>query len=208
MKKVIIFINKKLKIIKEIRKNGNPFLYINSLLNLFELTVSNIFIELFSETLTTSKILAKSKIFKKSSNLQEKKIKIDKENIQKFNSLFLGKENINKIKNLEIEDYDNYDEEKSEENNCDEEQDEYAAEEKEEYEDVDEDEDEEDEGEKYNKKYNNIFPNIINNEIINKLFELKDNTQKSIDYNILLLKKSEDYSHILENFLKEHKLLS
>ena len=208
MKKVIIFINKKLKIIKEIRKNGNPFLYINSLLNLFELTVSNIFIELFSETLTTSKILAKSKIFKKSSNLQEKKIKIDKENIKKFNSLFLGKENINKIKNLEIEDYDNYDEEKSEENNCDEEQDEYAAEEKEEYEDEDEDEDEEDEGDKYNKKYNNIFPNIINNEIINKLFELKDNTQKSIDYNILLLKKSEDYSHILENFLKEHKLLS
>ena len=203
MKKVIIFLNKKLKNIQEVRKNGNPFLYINALLNLFKITLSNTFIDFFSNTLSVPKILANSKLLKLSQKYQEKNIKIDNDKIQKFNSLLLRKDNIN-IKNgnnLEIEDYDDYAEENSEKS-CEEDQDEYAEEEY-------EDEDEEDERENNNNNNDkNKFSNIINNEILNKLFEQNKNSQKIKDYNILFLKQSEDYSNKLEKFLKEHNIIS
>ena len=207
MKKVIIFLNKKLKNIQEIRKNGNPFLYINALLNLFKITLSNTFIDCFSNTLSIPKILSNSKLLKLSQRYQEKNIKIDNDKIQKFNSLLLRKDNIsikNGINNLEIEDYDNYAEENLEKS-CEEDQDEYAEEENE---DENEDEDEEDERENNNDDNKNKFSNIINNEILNKLFEQNKNSQKIRDYNILFLKQSEDYSNKLSKFLKEHNIIS
>lgn len=201
LKEVIVFLNKKLKNIQEIRKKGNPFLYINSLLNLFKITLSNSFISLFSRTLSTPKILENAKFFKNSSNFQ--KIIVDDEKVEKFNSLFIKNKNTDKITNLEIEDNDSYAEENSEKIDSEEEdQDKFAEED---YEDGDEDEDED---ENNNNKEQHKFPILINNEILNKLFERKEHSQKIIDYNILLLKQSYDYSNNLTKFLKEHQIIT
>ena len=222
MKKVIVYINKKLKKIQIIRKKVNPFLYINSLLNLFKITLSNNFIHLFINSISTPKIISNSKLLKhttkyKNINTDKKKFKIDKNDINKFNSLFSSnKITIDENIILENEDYDDFVEEIENdeffEKSEPEEEDEYA-----------EEDDEDENGKNIKKKEiendNNInieneneekivFPIIINNEIIKKLFELYENKQKNVKYNNLLLKESREYSNNLEKFLKEHNLLS
>ena len=222
MKKVIVYINKKLKKIQIIRKKVNPFLYINSLLNLFKITLSNNFIHLFINSISTPKIISNSKLLKhttkyKNINTDKKKFKIDKNDINKFNSLFSSnKITIDENIILENEDYDDFVEEIENdeffEKSEPEEEDEYA-----------EEDDEDENGKNIKKKEiendNNInieneneekivFPIIINNEIIKKLFELYENKQKNVKYNNLLLKESREYSNNIEKFLKEHNLLS
>ena len=156
MKKVIIYMNQQMKYIHKIRKKGNPFLYINSLFNLFKQTLSQNYIGLFVNYANSPRILANSKIFQNLKKNEKKKIKIDKEDIQKFNNLFT-KENVNFNNNyFEDEEYDNYEEENEErevdpegkdlEQNY--EEDEYAEEEEEEEEKLS------------NKKINGINGNI------------------------------------------------
>ena len=68
--------NKQLKQISLKRKKGNPFMYLNSLLNLFKVTLSKTYIELFINYINTPKLMGSSKIFKiakKCNNGEEKK---------------------------------------------------------------------------------------------------------------------------------------
>ena len=237
MKKIINYMNKKLKKIQKIRRKGNPFLYINSLLNLFEVTLSNSFIHLFIKSVSNPKIISNSKYLKNKS-YEDSKFIIDKEKIKKFNASFSNKEikydnndNIYKTDDyLEIEDLDDFAEEKENDEYSkkeQEEEDKYAEKEEEEDEDKDEYEDEYKEEKKQSKineiidedddyfdkninssKDNIIFPILINNEIITKLFDLYENKRKNIEYNNLLIQQSNEYSIKLSKFLKLHNLLS
>ena len=229
--------NKKLKKIQKIRRKGNPSLYINSLLNLFEVTLSNSFIHLFIKSVSNPKIISNSKYLKNKS-YEDSKFIIDKEKIKKFNASFSNKEikydnndNIYKTDDyLEIEDLDDFAEEKENDEYSkkeQEEEDKYAEKEEEEDEDKDEYEDEYKEEKKQSKineiidedddyfdkninssKDNIIFPILINNEIITKLFDLYENKRKNIEYNNLLIQQSNEYSIKLSKFLKLHNLLS
>ena len=221
MKKVIIYMNKQLKKIHKIRKKGNPFYYFNSLLNLFKQTLSKNFIDLFINYINCPRIIANSEYFKTTKrNLDKKKIKLDKEEIIKFNNLFT-KEKVNfNLNYFDDEEYDNYEDENEEgaiepeekdlEDNY--EEDEYAEEEEEE---------ENKKGknkvlnngdgfieEKYVNKNDKIsFIPLINNQVIKKMFEIYENKQKIISVNNQLLKDSMEYSSNLEKFLKNHKLI-
>jgi hypothetical protein len=222
MKKVFIYMNQQLKNIHKIRKKGNPFLYINSLLNLFKFTLSKNFIELFINYINTPKIISNVKLFKKSKKcLEKKKIKIDIEQIQKFNALFT-KEKINSnINYFDDEEYDNYEEENEEEERgwdpegkdleTNYEKDEYAEEEEEEEEKKEKKVNDDIKGiidEKFIIKEEKIkFIPLINNQVIKKIFEINDNKQMIINNNNQLLKDSKDYSRKLEKTLKDHKLL-
>ena len=57
MKKVIIYLNQQIKRIHKMRKKGNPFLYINSLFNLFKETLSTNFVDLFAKYVNSPRIL-------------------------------------------------------------------------------------------------------------------------------------------------------
>jgi hypothetical protein len=241
MKKIINYMNKKMKKVQKIRRKGNPFLYINSLLNLFEVTLSNSFIHLFIKSVSNPRILSNSKYLKHKTFNGEKFI-IDKEKIKKFNASFSSKEikdndNIYKKTDcLEIEDLDDFVEEKENDEYIKkepEEEDKYIEKEEEEIEDQVKDEDEDEDEDEYeeektisqknviidedneyldkiinNNEDNLIFPILINNEIITKLFELYENKQKNIEYNNLLIQQSNEYSIKLSQFLKLHNLLS
>jgi hypothetical protein len=113
MKIVILYMNKTLKNIQEIRKRGNPFLYLNSLLNLFKSVLSNTFVEIFASTLNTPEIIVNSKIYKKYNNNNNnwKNIKIEETDIQKFNNLLLENPRNDDRKDIGEEDYDEYVEE-------------------------------------------------------------------------------------------------
>ena len=218
MKKVITYMNQQFKNIHKIRKKGNPFLYINSLLNLFKLTLSKNFIELFINYINSPRIMSNSKLFKK--NKKEKKIiKIDIEEIQKFNALFT-KEKINSnINYYDDEEYDNYEEENEDgggdpegkdfEKNY--EEDEYAEEEEEQEEKNDKNINDDHKGiidEKFIIKEEKIkFTPLINNQVIKKIFEIYENKQKIINSNNELLKESKEYSNILEKVLKDYNLI-
>ena len=219
MKKVIIYVNQKMKNIRTIRKKGNPFLYINSLLNLFQETLSKNYIELYANYISSPRIIANSKLLKKSSNnLDKKRIKIDKEDIQKFNSLFKDEKINNDINYLDEEEYDHYEEDNEdgyidfEDRDFEEnyEEDEYAEEEEEDEEKIEKKRDRIDEDVKINIA--NIdekikFTPLINNQVIKKLFELIENKQKTLNDNNQMLKDSKEYSNNLEKFLKGHKLI-
>ena len=219
MKKVIIYLNQQIKIIHKIRKKGNPIFYINSLFNLFKQTLSTNFIDLFANYINSPRILSNCKFHQK--KIDKKKLKIDKEEIQKFNNLFT-KEKINFNMNNydDEEDYDNYEEENEdgvgdlEEKDLEEnyEEDEYAEEEEEE-EEIKKDKKEMNGNNRYNEdKFNNKdekikFVPLINNQVIKKLFELYENKQKTINNNNQLLKESMEYSNNLDKFLKNLKLI-
>jgi hypothetical protein len=219
MKRVIAYINKKLKKIQEIRKKSNPYLYINSLLNLFKITLSEKYIELFTNTLNTPEIIANSKIYKKFHKNEIKKnkaINIDKSEIQKFNNIYLENKN-NKI-NIEDEDFDEYIEEDEDLEEKDfenteveeeEDNDKYQEEEEEEKkmknEIIDEDFDENEQILEIKENIN--FQQITNNEIIQDLFEQNKKRDDVIKYNNRLLKESKDYSKYLEKTLKDQKLI-
>ena len=235
MKKIIKYMNKKLKKIQKIRRKGNPFLYINSLLNLFEVTLSNSFIHLFIKSVSNPRIICNSKYLKHKA-YEDAKFIIDKEKIKKFNASFSNKEikdddndnnNIyKKTDYLDIEDLDDFVEEKENDEYIKkepEEEDKYVEKEEEEDEDNDEYEEEkslknkneiiDEDSEYFDKDINTnedniIFPILINNEIITKLFELCENKRKNIEYNNLLIQQSNEYSIKLSKFLKLHNLLS
>ena len=235
MKKIIKYMNKKLKKIQKIRRKGNPFLYINSLLNLFEVTLSNSFIHLFIKSVSNPRIICNSKYLKHKA-YEDAKFIIDKEKIKKFNASFSNKEikdddndnnNIyKKTDYLDIEDLDEFVEEKENDEYIKkepEEEDKYVEKEEEEDEDNDEYEEEkslknkneiiDEDSEYFDKNINTnedniIFPILINNEIITKLFELCENKRKNIEYNNLLIQQSNEYSIKLSKFLKLHNLLS
>ena len=216
MKKTIIYMNEQLKYIHKIRKKGNPFLYINSLLNLFKITLSTTYIELFVNYINCPRIIANSKFLKDSKKANEKKNtkKLSKDEFYKFNSLFINEKINPNLNYKEEEDYDKYVEESEKSSESEEEkkekdieddyeQDEYAEEEEEEnYEYADE---------KKNIKSNDNdekinFVNLINSKIIKKLMELNENKQKTINFNNDLLEQSLEYSYYLEKLLKENKL--
>ena len=211
MKLVIVYINKKLKKIKDVRKKSNPLLYMNSLLNLFKLTLTKKYVELFVNSLNSPGILGNSKIFNKFYGKEKRKINIDKNEIQRFNNLFLDSPRSDDSLNLEEEDFDDYVEEedieeKDSNNEEDEDKDEYEenVEKNIKSEIIDEDIDCK---ENLEIKENIFFDLIINNEIIKDLFEQNDKKQEQVKYNNKLLKESKDYSNNLEKLLKEHHLI-
>ena len=218
MKKIISHMNKQLKYIHEIRKKGSPFLYINSLLNLFNITLTTTYIELFKNYMNSPRLIANSKLYKNSKKTNDKKhINISIDEIRKFNSLFINEKITLKPNHIEEEEKDKCIEEseksiesediKIEKNFEDDyEEDEYAEEEEEEnYETADESKSKTD---KFDDSEGNIkFNLLINNKVIKKLFELNENKQKIISFNNELLKNSMEYSNGLEKFLKENKLI-
>ena len=218
MKKIISHMNKQLKYIHEIRKKGSPFLYINSLLNLFNITLTTTYIELFKNYMNSPRLIANSKLHKNSKKTNDKKhINISIDEIRKFNSLFINEKITLKPNHIEEEEKDKCIEEseksiesediKIEKNFEDDyEEDEYAEEEEEEnYETADESKSKTD---KFDDSEGNIkFNLLINNKVIKKLFELNETKQKIITFNNELLKNSMEYSNGLEKFLKENKLI-
>ena len=218
MKKIISHMNKQLKYIHEIRKKGSPFLYINSLLNLFNITLTTTYIELFKNYMNSPRLIANSKLYKNSKKTNDKKhINISIDEIRKFNSLFINEKITLKPNHIEEEEKDKCIEEseksiesediKIEKNFEDDyEEDEYAEEEEEEnYETADESKSKTD---KFDDSDGNIkFNLLINNKVIKKLFELNETKQKIITFNNELLKNSMEYSNGLEKFLKENKLI-
>ena len=218
MKKIISHMNKQLKYIHEIRKKGSPFLYINSLLNLFNITLTTTYIELFKNYMNSPRLIANSKLYKNSKKTNDKKhINISIDEIRKFNSLFINEKITIKPNHIEEEEKDKCIEEseksiesediKIEKNFEDDyEEDEYAEEEEEEnYETADESKSKTD---KFDDSEGNIkFNLLINNKVIKKLFELNEAKQKIITFNNELLKNSMEYSNGLEKFLKENKLI-
>ena len=218
MKKIISHMNKQLKYIHEIRKKGSPFLYINSLLNLFNITLTTTYIELFKNYMNSPRLIANSKLYKNSKKTNDKKhINISIDEIRKFNSLFINEKITLKPNHIEEEEKDKCIEEseksiesediKIEKNFEDDyEEDEYAEEEEEvNYETADESKSKTD---KFDDSEGNIkFNLLINNKVIKKLFELNEAKQKIITFNNELLKNSMEYSNGLEKFLKENKLI-
>ena len=218
MKKIISHMNKQLKYIHEIRKKGSPFLYINSLLNLFNITLTTTYIELFKNYMNSPRLIANSKLYKNSKKTNDKKhINISIDEIRKFNSLFINEKITLKPNHIEEEEKDKCIEESEKsiesedikiEKNFEDvyEEDEYAEEEEEEnYETADESKSKTD---KFDDSEGNIkFNLLINNKVIKKLFELNETKQKIITFNNELLKNSMEYSNGLEKFLKENKLI-
>jgi hypothetical protein len=218
MKKIISHMNKQLKYIHEIRKKGSPFLYINSLLNLFNITLTTTYIELFKNYMNSPRLIANSKLYKNSKKTNDKKhINISIDEIRKFNSLFINEKITLKPNHIEEEEKDKCIEESEKsmesedviiEKNFedDDAEDEYAEEEEEEnYETADESKSKTD---KFDDSEGNIkFNLLINNKVIKKLFELNETKQKIITFNNELLKNSMEYSNGLEKFLKENKLI-
>ena len=218
MKKIISHMNKQLKQIQKIRKKGNPFLYINSLLNLFKITLTTTYIELFMNYMNSPRLIANSKLLKISKkNKDKKRINISLDEIKKFNNLFTTEKIIKNINQIEEEENDKFveesekssesEEEKKEKNMEDNyEEDEYAEEEEEENYEIAE------EKNSKNEKINGInekinFVPLINNKVIKKLFDLYENKKNIINFNNELFEKSRDYSNNLEKFLKENKLI-
>ena len=217
MKKIISYMNKQFKYIHKIRKKGNPFLYLNALLNLFKITLTTTYIELFVNYMNSPRLIANSELLKKYKKKEDKKrLKISIEEIQKFNNLFSPeKMNLNQ-NNFDEEEDDKWVEESehSSENEEEErkekdfednyEEDEYAEEEEEENYEIAE------ENVNNNKLENDEkikFVPLINSMVINKLFELYENKRQIINFNNDLLNKSIEYSNNLEKFLKENKLI-
>ena len=218
MKKIISHMNKQLKEIHEIRKKGNPFLYINSLLNLFKITLTTTYIELFMNYMNSPRLIANSKLMKISKKSKDKKrLNISLEEIKKFNNLFTTEKKIKNLNHIEEEENDKFEEEseksseseeKKKEKNMEDnyEEDEYAEEEEEENYEIAE------EKNLKNEKINNInekvnFVPLINSIVIKKLFELYENKKNIINFNNELFEKSREYSNNLEKFLKENKLI-
>jgi len=218
MKKIISHMNKQLKQIQKIRKKGNPFLYINSLLNLFKITLTTTYIELFMNYMNSPRLIANSKLLKISKkNKDKKRINISLEEIKKFNNLFTTEKIIKNLNHIEEEENDKFveesekssesEEEKKEKNMEDNyEEDEYAEEEEEENYEIAE------ERNLKNERINGMdekinFVPLINDKVIKKLFELYENKKNIVNFNNELFEKSRDYSNNLEKFLKENKLI-
>ena len=217
MEKIISYMNKKLSYIHEIRKTGDPFLYINSLLNLFKISLTTTYIDFFINYMNHPRIIANSKLFKKYIKTDDKKRnKISKEEYDKFNNLFYTEKDRSNMTHIEEEEYDKYieesknssedEEEKIEKTIEDEmEEDEYAGEEEEENYEIAEEKKEKNKSNEFFEKLG--FIPLINNKVIKILYDLIDNKEKTIKFNDDLLKKSLEYSNNLNKLLKENKLI-
>ena len=223
MKLVISFTIKKLKKIKEIRKSSNPFIYMNSLLNLFKDTLSTIDLELFEKYLKVPKIISNSKIYKKykkNKNNEDSSFTVEKTDIDKFNKIF----NENYVSggggtslNLEEEDYDEYEEDKKEElsmdksdNGEEEDEDQYeedisnSIEDNKELRETSEDSEDDD---YYDIKEKFCLDYILNKEIMKKLFDLYEKKEMSIKNNNMFISQTQKYSTELFDFLQKQKLI-
>ena len=212
IKSVMLYTRKKLNNILEMRKSPNPFIYMNSLLNLFVETVKTFDLELFEKYLKVPRLIANSKIYKKfTKNKENNKIRVEKENINKFNSFFSENcETFDEDLIYEEEDFDKYEEDKEKSDiNEEEDEDEYEK-----SSNVSDDINEIEESKENIKdenmvditeKINNEF--ILNKENLKILFDLYENKKNSINPNNGFIKKSKEYSEWIEKFLKEHNLI-
>ena len=212
IKSVMLYTRKKLNNILEMRKSPNPFIYMNSLLNLFVETVKTFDLELFEKYLKVPRLIANSKIYKKfNKNKENNKIRVEKENINKFNSFFSENcETFDEDLIYEEEDFDKYEEDKEKSDiNEEEDEDEYEK-----SSNVSDDINEIEESKENIKdenmvditeKINNEF--ILNKENLKILFDLYENKKNSINPNNGFIKKSKEYSEWIEKFLKEHNLI-
>ena len=212
IKSVMLYTRKKLNNILEMRKSPNPFIYMNSLLNLFVETVKTFDLELFEKYLKVPRLIANSKIYKKfAKNKENNKIRVEKENINKFNSFFSENcETFDEDLIYEEEDFDKYEEDKEKSDiNEEEDEDEYEK-----SSNVSDDINEIEESKENIKdenmvditeKINNEF--ILNKENLKILFDLYENKKNSINSNNGFIVKSKEYSEWIEKFLKEHNLI-
>ena len=212
IKSVMLYTRKKLNNILEMRKSPNPFIYMNSLLNLFVETVKTFDLELFEKYLKVPRLIANSKIYKKfNKNKDNNKIRVEKENINKFNSFFSENcETFDEDLIYEEEDFDKYEEDKEKSDiNEEEDEDEYEK-----SSNVSDDINEIEESKENIKdenmvditeKINNEF--ILNKENLKILFDLYENKKNSINSNNGFILKSKEYSEWIEKFLKEHNLI-
>ena len=212
IKSVMLYTRKKLNNILEMRKSPNPFIYMNSLLNLFVETVKTFDLELFEKYLKVPRLIANSKIYKKFNKSKDNnKIRVEKENINKFNSFFSENcETFDEDLIYEEEDFDKYEEDKEKSDiNEEEDEDEYEK-----SSNVSDDINEIEESKENIKdenmvditeKINNEF--ILNKENLKILFDLYENKKNSINSNNGFILKSKDYSEWIEKFLKEHNLI-
>ena len=212
IKSVMLYTRKKLNNILEMRKSSNPFIYMNSLLNLFVETVKTFDLELFEKYLKVPRLIANSKIYKKFNKSKDNnKIRVEKENINKFNSFFSENcETFDEDLIYEEEDFDKYEEDKEKSDiNEEEDEDEYEK-----SSNVSDDINEIEESKENIKdenmvditeKINNEF--ILNKENLKILFDLYENKKNSINSNNGFIVKSKEYSEWIEKFLKEHNLI-
>ena len=212
IKSVMLYTRKKLNNILEMRKSPNPFIYMNSLLNLFVETVKTFDLELFEKYLKVPRLIVNSKIYKKFNKSKDNnKIRVEKENINKFNSFFSENcETFDEDLIYEEEDFDKYEEDKEKSDiNEEEDEDEYEK-----SSNVSDDINEIEESKENIKdenmiditeKINNEF--ILNKENLKILFDLYENKKNSINSNNGFILKSKEYSEWIEKFLKEHNLI-
>jgi len=224
MKKAFEYMTKEIKMINKIKALDNPFLYFNYLLKLFNVTLSMNFIELFINYLNMPKIIVDSEVDETKSNSSI--LRINKEEIKKFNRLFYiesPSNNNNNDNNMENENDENKKENEEEE--------EYEYEEEEEEESDEEGEEEingnnnnnegenikyfheinENEKKKAKQKIKDIkyenYDIIINNEIFNKIIELNKKNDSELIFYEKLNNVTNEHFQELEKFLKQFKFI-
>ena len=200
MKNAFKYMIKEIKNINKIKQLGDPFLYINSLFSLFNNTLTMNFIGLFINYLNEPKIIVDTN--SDENNYSNKRgnslLKINKEEIKKFNKLFRtqnDKDNPDSSNKLNSE------------MKCNEED------EEDENDEIEEEEEEEEKEENIKNKKNNIkyenYDIIINYEIINKLYDLNkinnNNSQNNFFEN--LNKVSHELFTDLEKFMISNNLI-
>jgi len=185
MKNTFQYMVKELNKINKIKQLDDPFLYINSLLKLFNTSLSMNFIELFINYLNMPKIHIYSQ---NKEHYGYNLLKVDKNEILKFNNLFNFEQN------------DKKEEEKKEENNSEEEE-----------EEEDEDDNEVDLNKIKNIKNVNIkyqkFDIIINYKLLNKLFQINNNYNEQMAFYDKLRKISEQNYNEINDFMKNFKII-
>ena len=178
IKGIFQYMVKEINEINKIKQMNEPFLYINSLLRLFNTCLSMNFIELFINYLNMPKIFISSQ---NKEHFGNNILKVENNEIKKFNNLFVTEEKKEKDKNEEQEE----EEEEEDENKND----------------IDEMNNINMIKDKYQK-----FDIIINNKIMNKLLEIYNNSEKSSFHNKLNEEAEKNFSE-LNDFLKNHKII-
>ena len=189
MKGAFQYMQKELNKINKIKQIDDPFLYINSLLKLFNTSLSMNFIGLFINYLNLPKIY----IFSKSKeSFGHNILNVDKDEVLKFNKLF------------NIKTKEKSEEEKKEENI---------------YEEEEEEEEDEDEDNEENININKIksikninakyqkFEIIINYKLMNQLFEVNKKINDNIEFYEKLNNIAEQNFKEIVDFMKKYKFI-
>ena len=200
MKNAFKYMINEIKNINKIKQMVDPFLYINSLFKLFNNTLNMNFIGLFINYLNETKIIVDSKKDESNiNNIGNNLLIKNKEEIKKFNKLFIiqnDKDNDNTDDNKLNDEIDSNDENEEDEND----------EIKDEEEELEKEEDIKNNDDKI--KYEN-YDIIINYEIINKLYDLNkiknNNSQNNFFDN--LNKVSLELFYDLEKFMIKNQLI-